>query len=188
MTGQLRADEIGVERLKHDHLALQTQHRRLVFSDPRQFGRIRFWQGAEAPDWWSDLAIEVLSPKFDYRLFDSFCERRNKAVLKAFLLIQDLFPGVGNWMADEILWKARIRPSRRVGELDTEERKALFDALKFVSRGAMKYIAPDWSDPPKSWLFRHRWKDGGICPKTGDLLIREVIGGRTTCWSEGWQR
>ncbi|NEQ68776.1 MAG: Fpg/Nei family DNA glycosylase [Symploca sp. SIO2D2] len=188
MTGSLRVAEFGESRLKHDHFVIETEKRLLVFSDPRQFGRVRLSIGEGRPDWWKSLGIEVLSEEFDYGLFRSFCERRKNAVLKTFLLNQELFPGVGNWMADEILWKARLRPNRRVISLDTSEQKALFKALKFVCRGAMEYIAPDWSDPPKSWLFKHRWKDGGICPQTGKLLRREQIGGRTTCWSEAWQK
>ena len=41
---------------------------------------------------------------------------------------------------------------------------------------------------PRSWLFLHRWSDGGRCPRTGALLRRDTIGGRTSCWSPGRQR
>ena len=47
--------------------------------------------------------------------------------------------------------------------------------------------AAEFPDPPKTWLFRHRWKDGGLCPHTGVPLLREEIGGRTTCWSPARQ-
>jgi formamidopyrimidine-DNA glycosylase len=59
--------------------------------------------------------------------------------------------------------------------------------LQEVCRDAMRVIAPDWSRPPEDWLFNHRWRDGGICPRTGRPLQREPIGGRTTCWSPAWQ-
>jgi formamidopyrimidine-DNA glycosylase len=51
-----------------------------------------------------------------------------------------------------------------------------------VARGAMKSVGVHGGDPPKSWLFHSRWKDGLLCPKTNSPLIREPIGGRTTCW------
>jgi formamidopyrimidine-DNA glycosylase len=41
---------------------------------------------------------------------------------------------------------------------------------------------------PKSWLFWHRWEDGGKCPRTKSPLVREEVGGRTTCWSPARQK
>jgi len=59
--------------------------------------------------------------------------------------------------------------------------------ILFVARGAMKSVGIHGGDPPKGWLFHHRWKDGGICPKSKNLLVREQIGGRTSCWSPARQ-
>lgn len=187
MTGRLLVRGRGDAREKHDHLALKTSVSWLVFNDPRQFGKVELFDSLTLPAFWEELPPEVLSQEFDYVYFESMLDRRSRTVLKSLLLAQDLFPGVGNWMADEILWRARIRPERRVVSLDSSERLALFNSLRFVCRGAMKYIAPDFSDPPKSWLFRHRWKPGGICPRAGTVLERNEIGGRTTCWSKAWQ-
>ena len=187
MTGKLLIRKSFEELQKHDHLALETSIGWLVFNDPRQFGKVELFQGENLPEEWANLPLELLSREFNYRRFEKLLSRRERAVLKSLLLDQALFPGVGNWMADEILWRARIRPDRRLESLSASELKALFDALKFVCRGAMKYVATDYSDPPKSWLFQHRWKAGGICPKTGDVLQRSDVGGRTTCWSKEWQ-
>ena len=41
-----------------------------------------------------------------------FLQRRARAPIKAVLLMQERFPGIGNWMADEILWRAAIHPAR----------------------------------------------------------------------------
>ena len=38
---------------------------------------------------------------------------------------------------------------------------------------------------PRSWLFLHRWTDGGHCPKTNVPLVREEIGGRS---APAWER
>ncbi len=182
MTGKLLVRENGEARERHDHFAMRTSAGWLVFNDPRQFGKVELFESESVPAFWVDLPREVLSEEFDYTFYKSILERRKRAVLKSLLLVQELFPGVGNWMADEILWRARIRPDRRVSSLEESERVALFNALKFVCRGAMKYIAPDFSDPPKSWLFRHRWRAGGHCPRSGVALERDDVGGRTTCW------
>ena len=185
MTGKLGVDSPPD---RHDHLWFRSGSSRYVFNDPRQFGRIRFHVGVDAPEWWRDLPPEVLDQAFTRELLEVHCLRRKGVVAKAFLLLQDCFPGVGNWMADEILWRARIDPRRRVATLSQSERDTLFEALKYVCRGALRHIAPDFTDPPKTWLFSHRWKDGGTCPKTGQPLTRETIATRTTCWSPTWQR
>ena len=101
--------------------------------------------------------------------------------------MQQAFPGVGNWMADEILWRSRIHPKILAGNLNTYKRKMLYRRTQEVSRDALKVIGSDWNTPPDNWLFNHRWKDGGSCPQTGAPLKREKIGGRTTCWSPKWQ-
>ena len=41
---------------------------------------------------------------------------------------------------------------------------------------------------PDAWLFNHRWRDGGRCPRTGRPLVRAEVGGRTTCWSPARQK
>ena len=51
MTGQLRVEKPGFEPGKHDHLVLFQELRVLVFSDPRQFGRVRFHVGSQPPLW-----------------------------------------------------------------------------------------------------------------------------------------
>ncbi|QXD33293.1 MAG: Fpg/Nei family DNA glycosylase [Verrucomicrobia bacterium TMED71] len=187
MTGNLRIRSHDQFLEKHDHLALKTYIGWLVFNDQRQFGKIELFESSGLPKFWDELPLEVGSPKYDYDYFNSIIEKRKRGPLKSLLLMQEFFPGVGNWMADEILWKARVRPDRAAVSLSGPEKKSLFRAVKFVWDGALKYVAPDYSDPPKTWLFQHRWKAGGICPKTGEALSRRTIGGRTTCWSAKWQ-
>lgn len=186
MTGSLRA-EANWQELAHDHLVLKGGEVFLVFNDPRQFGRVALSHSQGIPTWWEELPPEPGSARFDFPHLQVLCRRRSKAVIKSFLLVQDSFPGIGNWMADEILWQARIDPRRRVGSLSSDELALLYKKVRYVSREAVKRIGSDYSDPPASWLFRHRWKDGGVCPKTGRPLVRETIGGRTTCWSPHWQ-
>lgn len=186
MTGSLRVESASWNPQPHDHLVLRQSARSLVFRDPRLFGRILF-QRAGVPGWWTDLPVEILSADFTAdHLCGALTARRN-AVIKAVLLDQRLFPGVGNWMADEILWRAEVHPARRVGSLAPQELRSIWKQTRFVARRAMEVIAPDWGDLPRGWLFHHRWSDGGACPRTGAALVRETIAGRTTCWSPGRQ-
>jgi formamidopyrimidine-DNA glycosylase len=55
MSGRLRVEAAGFQASKHDHVVLQQRERALVFSDSRQFGRVRFHHGKEAPAWWGNV-------------------------------------------------------------------------------------------------------------------------------------
>jgi formamidopyrimidine-DNA glycosylase len=189
MTGKTRFESAGFAPGKHDHLVLFLESGgALVFSDSRMFGRILYAAGEGPPEWWSSLPPEILSDEFTCERLTAYLKRRAKAPIKSVLLMQEAFPGVGNWMADEILFKSRISPKRPAGGLSADEQEKLCAMLRYVSREALRVIGTDWGDLPDSWLFNYRWKDGGVCPKTGWALVREKIGGRTTCWSPEWQR
>lgn len=182
MTGELRCESGVINAGKHDHLVLHQEKRSLVFNDPRMFGRVRFDVGASEPDWWAALPPALMSRAFTVASLGEFLQRHRRAPMKAVLLRQEFFLGVGNWMADEILWRAAIHPSRPAGDLDAAETRQLHKVVQFVCRGALRIVAKDYSDPPPSWLFRHRWEPGGHCPKDGSELKRTTIGGRTTAW------
>jgi formamidopyrimidine-DNA glycosylase len=196
MSGELRAERSGYAPRKHDHLVLLTRRHALVFADPRMFGRVLFHLGDEPPDWWTKIAPAITSDEFTVDGVAAFVRRRSGAPIKAVLLMQERFPGIGNWMADEILWRAAIHPARRAGSLSEGETKTLWHECQKVCALALATIAGKGDDLPanlnvhipRSWLFWHRWEDGGLCPKTKQPLLRKEIGGRTTCWSPARQK
>lgn len=188
MTGELVTEAGTYPQGKHDHLVLRQQARTLIFRDPRQFGRVRFTLSQEAPEWWRSLPPQILDLTFTPHRLAQAVSRRKKTPLKSFLLLQEYFPGIGNWMADEILWRARLSPKRLTGSLNPNQIRTLHREIQKVARGALRFIGNQGKDPPDTWLFNHRWSDGGLCPKTKKPLVRETIGGRTTCWSPAWQR
>ena len=182
MTGELRQESAAFARGRHDHLLLRQSRQSLVFSDPRLFGRVRFHHGTDAPEWWSRLPPALTSAAFTLERMQTFLQRRARSPLKGVLLRQDFFIGIGNWMADEILWRAQIHPRRPAGRLSEAEARKVWKTIRFVCKGALRIVAKDCSDPPPSWLFRHRWEKGGRCPDDGSELNRATIGGRTTAW------
>jgi formamidopyrimidine-DNA glycosylase len=188
MTGELRIEKPDYTAAKHDHFVLRQKKHSLVFEDARMFGRILFDEGEEPPTWWTKQAPDLLSAAFTEKALADFLKRRKKAPLKAVLLMQERFPGIGNWMADEILWRAAIHPKQPAGSLDAKQTKALYRDIRGVCRDAMRIIGVKWDDVPDSWLFNHRWQKGGTCPKTGAKLQHATIGGRTTCWSPARQK
>ncbi|MEO6183077.1 MAG: DNA-formamidopyrimidine glycosylase family protein [Verrucomicrobiota bacterium] len=189
MTGKLRLEKnASFAPLKHDHLVLQQKNHALVFSDPRLFGRVLFHQGPDKPDWWTRLPAGLSSLDFTFARFKTFLRKHGKAPIKAVLLLQNGFPGIGNWMADEILWQSRIHPRTVAGKIDASKLKTIFQKIRFVAQRALEIIGKDFSDPPKSWLFQYRWKNKGHCPRCGAILDHATIGGRTTCWCPDCQK
>lgn len=196
MTGELSVEPAGHTVGRHAHLVLRTKHHTLVFADPRMFGRVQFHLGAKPPTWWTSIAPAILSRDFTVATVAAFLRRRSRAPIKAVLLMQERFPGIGNWMADEILWRAAIHPKRLAGSLTPEEVRTLWRECRTVCRLALDAIAgrakkfpPDLNvNIPKTWLFTHRWRKGGRCPRTGQPLAHGVVGGRTTCWSPARQK
>jgi formamidopyrimidine-DNA glycosylase len=180
MAGRLRVEGPDHEPGRHEHLVLRQTRRSLVFFDPRHFGRIRFHEGPDEPAWWSSIAPSVLSPAFSAHALGEFLDRRARP-LKAVLLMQERFPGIGNWMADEILWRARLHPARIASRLTPPERAALWKAVRGVAGDALTTMDSKWRYPD-TWLFAHRWEPGGHCPRCEADLDRDEIGGRTTCW------
>jgi formamidopyrimidine-DNA glycosylase len=188
MTGKLVLVEGKLASEKHDHLVLRQECQSLVFNDPRMFGRILFNLGPEPPDWWRRLPPQILSAKFTLPRMKLFLSRHGRAPIKAVLLLQPGFPGIGNWMADEILWQARVHPRRPAGSLQEPELRRLFARTRSITRQALRDISSNWGDPPKNWLFHRRWKKGGHCPRDQTLLQHATIGGRTTCWCPTCQK
>ena len=188
MTGKTRVEPANFNPGKYDHLVLFQPDRALVFSDTRQLGRVRYHPGPKEPKWWKAAPPEIASPAFDRAFFEAFLRRHGKAPIKAVLLMQNGFAGIGNWMADEILWRAGVLPARRVRRLTKTEREAIFQATKFVVKTALATTGRDFSDPPRNWLIHQKWKRDGVCPKHRILLRRATIGGRSTVWCPRCQR
>ena len=160
---------------------------RVVYTDSRRFGRIRLQHDPPSETPLRRLGPDPLAdcPPVA-RLREQL--RRRSAPVKAVLLDQALFAGVGNWVADEVLFQAGIDPRRPASSLEPRELSALRKALIHVLRTAVKLDA-DSLRFPSTWLFHHRWgrrKDAST--DRGDAITHTTIGGRTTAWVPGRQR
>jgi formamidopyrimidine-DNA glycosylase len=109
---------------------------------------------------------------------DAFRTRigRGTAPIKARLLDQGAIAGVGNLLADETLWRARISPLREAGGLDVEELDRLRRELRAATRSAIRL-----GGVHTGGFIPARTRDG-VCPRCGTALARGVVGGRTTYW------
>ena len=101
---------------------------------------------------------------------------RGTAPLKARLLDQSVLAGVGNLLADEVLWQARLDPQRPAGGLDDDELDDLRRRLRQSIRTAVRRGGVHTGE-----VVPHRHR-GGHCPRCGAEMTRATVGGRTTWW------
>jgi len=118
-----------------------------------------------------------------------------RAPIKALLLDQRLFAGVGNIYADEGLWWARIHPLRPGGELDAAEvqelvrgvRRALRTGIARQGSTLSEYRGPDGSPGRMQYEFRVYGRAGEPCSRCGTPIEKTRAGGRGTWYCPGCQ-
>jgi len=160
----------------------------IVFRDARRLGRVRLRHDPAAEPPISLLGFDALhdvpSPG---RLAALFAKRA--APVKAVLLDQSFSAGVGNWIADEVLYQARIDPRRRTDTLTRAEIGRIRSRLRSVISTAVRAGA-DSDRFPRKWLFHTRWSKRLQSPVTvrGERILYLTVGGRTTAWVAEVQR
>jgi formamidopyrimidine-DNA glycosylase len=86
------------------------------------------------------------------------------------VLDQAFAAGVGNWVADEVLYQAKLHPARRSSSLTPDEVATLREKLIHVIETAVAHKHAGKPFPEK-WLFHIRWNKvaskKGMCPRFG---------------------
>jgi formamidopyrimidine-DNA glycosylase len=108
---------------------------------------------------------------------------RNGAVcVKGRLMDQARVAGVGNLIADEVLWRAGIAPARPAGSLTEVETSKLHETL---TTGIVDLLGRGGSHTGD---LQPQRRPGGRCPRDGTPLQKATFGGRTTWWCPHHQR
>lgn len=145
---------------------------RLMLVDPRRLGRVRL-----------DPEVDRLGPDAGTITPAEFraAVSHGTAPVKARLLDQHALAGIGNLLADEILWQARVHPAHRVDELTPDDVARLLRATRRSVAAALKHggvhtltVIP----------FRTA---GAQCPRDHAPMSRGTVGGRTSWWCSGEQ-
>ena len=180
MTGRLLVCSPDQETEKHTHAVLRLESRREVrFIDPRRFGRLAVIENFTPP------GAEPL--KTSAKQFAALFHGR-KTPIKSALLNQKLLSGVGNIYADEALFRAGVRPRRRVASLTHEELARLHKGLQQVLKEAIRLGGSSISDYVDSsgeegfFQLKHRvyGREGQPCRRCGTPIKRVVIAGRSS--------
>mmetsp|Transcript_33846 Transcript_33846/g.81413 ORF Transcript_33846/g.81413 Transcript_33846/m.81413 type:complete len:356 (-) Transcript_33846:92-1159(-) len=172
------------------------------FADPRKFGSILLKDSDEefndlAPDAWTDLDIPDISNDFvddeeQYNVEECIsCPTTISVVqklagkstgIKALLLDQKrAVCGVGNWVADEVLYQCRMHPDQNyLTELQCHN---LLFKLHGILEEAVSCLHKG-EEFPSEWLFHYRWSNKGKGTTSQDFNGKTITfvtsGGRTS--------
>ena len=153
----------------------------LAMTNSRRLGRIRLSPNPIEDPSIAKLGFDPLTDMLSLEAFRASLAKR-KANLKGLLLNQSFAAGVGNWIADEVLFQAGIAPTRRANSLKDNESKNLHASLATIVKTAVELDA-DKARFPSNWLFHHRWGQNQQAQTSdGDPIEFVQIGGRTTAW------
>jgi len=161
--------------------------RRIAFTDARRLARVWLSESPKTDRRLNAVGPDALNDLPSLPKFQALFATR-KAPIKALLMDQGILSGIGNWVADEVLYAARIAPSRPASSLSGAEFAKLRRAISKVLILAVAAGA-DHDRYPKDWLFHYRWGGARGHARIGrHEIIRQQVGGRTTAWVPDLQK
>lgn len=180
---------------EHTHLCLAFDDGgpEVLFRDARKFGKVLYLPAGR-----SDPRLDKLGPDAlgvdGALLFDA--ARTRRVPVKTLLLDQSVLAGVGNIYADEALFLAGVRPTRRANRVPRASydriasaiRSVLFRSIDTGGSSISDYVQPDGSDGAYQDERRVYAREGEPCLACGAAIRRVVIGQRSSCFCPACQR
>ncbi len=145
----------------------------LVVRDPRLLGGVELDpdEASLGPD-----ALAITAAQLRHAL------EHSAVAVKARLMDQRRVAGIGNLIADELLWRASLAPQRRSASLTGPEHRRLHHHL----RRTLDVLSARGGSHTGDLMPERR--PGGRCPRDGAELRRSTVGGRTSWWCPRHQR
>ncbi len=168
----------------------------LFFNDLRKFGYCQIVDKKQLSEILDNFGIEPGQKNFTWNNFKKIFAHR-KANVKALLLNQKLIAGIGNIYADEILFQAKINPTRPANSLKKDEIKRLFVGSKRIIQKAIQargttfsdYIDPSGRKGGFSKLLKVYGREGQKCLRCKSATIQKIkVAGRGTRYCPNCQR
>lgn len=195
MSGKILLVPRGIKD-KHIHFRFSlSDGKDLILHDIRKFGVVWYGKTPEVlgDEYFLKLGHDPLRISFE-DLKNSL--KMHSGMIKPLLLRQDILSGVGNIVADESLWKAKIHPRRKVETLAGSELENLYLAIHFVLKKSIRLggtTMRDWLHPDKTEgrYFAKRLvyeRKNEKCRRCKTIIKRTVVGSRGTFICESCQR
>jgi formamidopyrimidine-DNA glycosylase len=159
----------------------------LALSDLRKFAKVEILTKEELEKELSALGPEPLEEGFTFEKFKEAILKRRKKKIKQVLMDQEVIAGIGNIYSDEILWKAKVHPFKKVEKLNKEELKKIYKAMREILPKAIEVGGESISDyrrpsgerggfDPLRKVYR---REGEKCFRCGAKIKRMKLGQRS---------
>lgn len=197
MTGKLLVRGEMKEAGKHDHVLFYLDDGCiLLYEDVRRFGGFVLSETSpylSVP--LSKLGPEPLTEAFEEEGFYQSCRNRNRPI-KSHLLDQGVVAGIGNIYADEILFRAGVRPRKSAARITRAEAATLVTATKVVLEEAVQAggsTIRDYVDSDNrrgAFQLKHQvyGRAGEPCRRCGSVLKSVTVGGRSSVYCPHCQK
>lgn len=192
MTGKLGFFPPATVPARHDHVRLTLDNGlELRYNDTRRFGAWQLLAAEEVPGI-EETVLKTTGPEPFAEAFSAAyllrLARGREVAVKSFIMTNQVVAGVGNIYANESLFRAGIRPERKVGTLSGKEWAGLIAAIREVLTEAIACGGSTISDfvdagQKKGYFqmnFKVYGKGGSACEACGTVISRTVIGGRAS--------
>lgn len=169
---------------KHLRARLWLEGGSVLFYDTRRFGTL---QVLDSQDQVRPRGVDPITGVFSAKVLRELLGESRQEI-KTWLLRQDRLVGLGNIYASEVLFLARVHPSRAAGSLTWPEQQRLAGAIRRVLGRAIALCGTTFSDfqTVRSAMGSYQQylnvfkREGQACPSCGEEIARWVQQGRST--------
>jgi len=187
-----------VPERKHAHILIHFEDGgTLVYEDVRKFGTMELLAPKllEAYFVTKKLGPEPTEQDFDLARL-KLALKKSKKPIKSHLLDQTLVAGLGNIYVDEVLWRAKVHPSRHSNSLTAKEARKVHDeTIKVLGQAVEKggstirsYTNAFGEDGTMQEFHQVYDKAGQACSRCGSTIEKIQLGGRGTYFCPKCQR
>ncbi|CAA0816456.1 Formamidopyrimidine-DNA glycosylase [Striga hermonthica] len=156
------------------------------FTDKRRFAKVCLLDNPISVSPISELGPDALTEPMTVDGFYNSLSKK-KIGIKGLLLDQSFMSGIGNWMADEVLYQARIHPLQIASSISKESCATLLKSIHEVIEKSIE-VGADSSQFPGNWIFHSREKKPGKAFVDGKKIDFINAGGRTTAYVPDLQK
>ena len=186
--GKLLYHPAGSQLPKKYHLHLTFEDDSFLTATTQMWGAYELYERGEEQnrEYVKDMRTTPVESGFTYGYFDGLINQLlegKKRSAKSLLTQDQIIPGLGNAIAQDILFNARLHPKHPISELSSEQRRALYDAIVStvdqVIQGGGRYDETDLYNNPGGYI---RLMDKNAlsrpCPGCGGMVQKfQYLGG-----------
>ena len=168
---------------------------KIMFADV-SFLTIRFWwfgyfhflkdDDKKSHKQTANLGVSPLDrQQFTYEYFYKMLDGKRGSV-KSFLLNQKNVAGIGNVYIQDILFRAKLHPARKINTMNDSEKEWLYNAIymelnEAVNLGGIGYEKDLYNKPGEKYDFLVGYREGKPCPVCGTKISKIKVS-NTTCY------